>query len=67
MEILIVLVIGAVGLVIGLALVFGAIAAWPISIVLGMIGFFLGGPTGALIGMGIAGAIGLLAVSNSYG
>ncbi len=61
-------VLGVLALLIGgVVLIIGAIVAWPASIVLSIVGFCLGGSVGALIGIGVAGVIGLLIIASSFG
>lgn len=65
MEWLIVIVGGLFALAAGLFLLFGAVAFWPLTLVLGMVGYFLGGTVGGLIGAAISGGIALLFLANS--
>ena len=50
---------GGLTLVVGAALLFGAYLLWPLTLILTVLGGFMGSGVGALIGASVAGAIGL--------
>ena len=54
-----------VALAIGGSLLIGALIVWPLSIILILLGGFLGGGIGALIGAGLAGAAGIVVYNNN--
>lgn len=57
--------IGAVvvGVVAGLALLYGVLVVWPLALVLVITGYLVWGATGALGGLVIAGVFGLLLIA----
>lgn len=62
MELLVIGAFGLLGLVLFGALAMGALVVFPLAIGLTFIGWLIGGSTGAIVGLVIAGAIGALAL-----
>jgi hypothetical protein len=53
---------GLLCLAVAVVLLFGAVCAWQLALILVVLGGFMGGGTGALVGAAIAGTVGVLAV-----
>ncbi len=56
--------VAIVGLLIGLALFVGALLVWPLAVGAAFVGWLIGGSIGAVIGLAVAGIIGLIFVCN---
>jgi hypothetical protein len=56
----VVIVGGYFAIIIGLA----ALVVWPVTVALALIGWLIGGSTGAIVGVAIAGIFGALVVLN---
>jgi len=61
------IIFGFVGLgllIIGVMIALGALALLPVTLALAVIGWLIGGSTGALVGVAISGVIGLVMLNN---
>ena len=66
MEWLLIGTVGFLALALGAALCVGALALLPVTCGVAFVGWLIGGPAGALVGVGICGVLGLITLQGRH-